>query len=232
MKRRRLLLAAAIVAGLVLAATVAVVASATARTFALNGLFAAEARLRPQHLAETQRSVDDWIPPGAVLLAGDSLIAMLPARHVDSRAVNLGVGGATTADVRARLRGRDSLQRARALILLVGTNDLTREPVPAEPEALLAEIPPRLAVIVCTVPPIDPTAQRDRTLAGVSALNERWRRAAAARPNTVLAPTERALADPSGALRRELHQGDGLHLNAEGNRRLAALLRETLAQLP
>ena len=57
------------------------------------------------------------------------------------------------------------------------------------------------------------------------------RPAAACRPGTRLVRVETVLADAAGHLPASLHQGDGLHLNAEGNRRLAALLRATLAAL-
>lgn len=229
--KRRLRLLLVIAGAALLALTLAVAFFGAPRAQALNLVFASEARLRPSHLPATTRALDDWFPDGAVLLAGDSLIAMLPARRVDARAINLGIGGVGVAETRELLRGRASLSRARAIVLLVGTNDVRhrREPDLA---SLLAVLPAHVPAVVCAIPPIDPGVQRDRALADIARLNERWREAVAARPRTRFVPVAVALADERGALRRELHQGDGLHLNAEGNRRLAALLREALAALP
>jgi lysophospholipase L1-like esterase len=207
----------------------------TARVLALNSLIWTAARTHPHATATLHRVIDRWIPDGAVLLAGDSLIGQLPPRLVDSRAVNLAVGGVRTAEVRVMLREKNSPARSRALVLLVGTNDLVRVDSPspalrAELSDLLAGLPATLPVVLCAVPPIDPRVHRDRTLSAIAELNRAWAALAATRPRTHFVPVA-TLADDAGQLRADVHQGDGLHLNANGNAALAAALRAGLAKV-
>ena len=229
---RRWLIAGSLVGLATLAALVWL--SPAARLRSIGTALWVEARVRPAHLTEFQRSLDPWIPSRAVILSGDSLIAMLPARWVDEHAVNFGVGAATVGQIRAQLHGLRSPATARALVLLLGTNDVVHRPLAAaeaDLRALLAALPASLPVLLCTVPPVDPLVHRDRSPDTIARFNERWAACAAARPGTRLVRVETVLADAAGHLPASLHQGDGLHLNAEGNRRLAALLRATLAAL-
>ena len=205
-------------------------------SFRLSGIRSAlwlEARARPHQLIALQRSLDPWIPSRTVILTGDSLVALLPGRWVSERTVNFGVGAANVGQIRAQLHGLRSPTTARALVLLVGTNDVLHRPLAAaeaDLRALLADLPATLPVLLCTVPPVDPLVHRDRSPDTIARFNERWSACAAARPGTRLLRVDTVLADAAGHLPASLHQGDGLHLNAEGNRRLAGLLRDTLAE--
>ena len=208
-----------------------------ARTALLNQTLWFEIRLRPDRIAATQVSLDRFAPAGAVLLVGDSLIAQLPPHFVDRHALNYGVGAIRVEHVRVQLRRFHSLPQAAALVLLAGTNDLVDSPRAAEQaiegmRTLLAELPPRLPVLLVEVPPIDPAAHSDRTLEAIAALNRGYRAIAASRAATTFVPTHAALADAQGRLRPEFHQGDGLHLSPAGNRQFAACLRAALADLP
>ena len=204
------------------------------RVQTIGALLWTEARLQPQRIPGLQRTLDPWLPKRSVLLVGDSLAGMLPPGWVDSRAVNFGLGGATTEQVRTQLRDLHSLDTARALVVIVGSNDLVHRSVQAaeaDLRALLAALPANLPVLLCTVPPVNPTRQElNRPATAISRINDRWAACAADRPHTYLVQTERVLAAPSGALLTELDQGDGLHLNTEGNRRLAALLQQNLGK--
>lgn len=235
-RRLRLILGLALAVALGSAAACAALfwISPTFRLSAIRSALWIEARARPHQLAELQRALDSWLPDRTVILAGDSLIAMLPGRWVDARSVNFGVGAATVENIRANLSGLRSPASARALVLLVGTNDVVHRPLAAaeaDLRALLAALPASLPVLLCTVPPVDPLVQRDRLPATIARFNERWAACASARPGTRLVRVETVLADAAGHLLASLHQGDGLHLNAEGNRRLAALLRATLTEV-
>ena len=204
------------------------------RVHTIGALLWTEARLQPQRIPALQRALDSWLPPRSILLVGDSLAGMLPAGWVDSRAVNLGIGGAITEQVRTQLRDLHSLETARALVIIVGSNDLVHRSIPAaeaDLRALLVALPANLPVLLCTVPPVNPTRQElNRPATAITRINDRWAACAADRPHTHLVQTERVLAAPSGALLTELDKGDGLHLNSEGNRRLAALLQQNLGK--
>jgi lysophospholipase L1-like esterase len=226
----RLFLCAALLASAALVASWYVPAG---RTIGLRTALWLEARLRPHQLLELQRDVAPLLPARAVILAGDSLIGMMPDRWIDPRAVNFALGGATVEHIRAQLRSLRLPDDVRALVLLVGSNDIVHRPLSAaerDLRALLAELPANLPVILCTVPPVDPSIQRERPTEAIQSLNARWAVCAAARPNTRLVRVESFLADATGHLPPSWHQGDGLHLNSEGNRRFAAQLRATLAE--
>lgn len=209
--------------------------SPVARVQAFGALLWTEARIQPQRIPGLQRALDPWLPSRSVLIVGDSFAGMLPPRWVDSRAVNFGLGGATVDQVREQLGQLRSPGAARAVVIFAGSNDLVHRSVAAaetDLRALLAALPAALPVLLCTVPPVNPAVQRRvRPPAAIDEINARWAVCAAERPRTHLVRIERVLADRSGGLLPELDLGDGLHLNAEGNRRLAALVRQALAEI-
>lgn len=219
---------------------VAAVAGATAlalapalRVRAVNAGTWILARAAPAALPAWQRRITPSLPPGAVLVVGDSLAAQLPPRLVDPLAVNLGLGGIRTAELADQLASRPAPVRARAVVLIVGTNDLVAAPaVPpglaAALDRLLDTLPPAVPVVLCAVPPVDPRVQKKRLPAVIAAANTVWSRLAAARPAVRFLPLAPALADAEGRLRADLHAGDGLHLNAAGNAALGALIRSAL----
>lgn len=220
--------------GLVVGGTLLLVFSSTFRVRTLNALLWLDVRVRPQHIAATQQSLDRWVPAGAVIVAGDSFAVMLPEHWMDGRAIDFGLGGASTRHVHAQLRTLSSISRAHALVLLVGSNDLvhnTTAQAETDLRALLADLPAGLSVLLCTIPPVDPAVHRDRAPEAIAQLNARWALCTAARPRTTLVHVETALADPAGRLRADLHLGDGLHLNAAGNRALATHLRDMLQKI-
>ena len=207
------------------------------RAHALNVFLWGFERAFPAHLVAMHRTLDPLYPGGAVLFVGDSLVAQLPVRRASPRAINLGVGGIGTRHAHANLTGLVSLRRAQALVLLVGTNDLFQQPDPpadlaGEMTRLLAALPPALELILCSVAPIDPEVHRDRSPAAIRRLNEIWRQCAAGRPKTTWLDLHPGLADGSGVLRREFHQGDGLHFSRDGNRKLADMIRSALEASP
>jgi lysophospholipase L1-like esterase len=225
-------------AALVLAALVLLVLFVTVpvvRIAGLNGAVWFTARALPEKNAALQRALDPWVPEGAVLLVGDSLAAQMPPRLAGARVVTFATGGSLIEDAARNLAGRESLKRVSALVVLAGTNDLLHRPADESERRLrdlLAALPPGLPAILCSVPPVDPAAHRERRPEAIRAWNERLPAIAASRPGTRLADLERALADENGLLPAAWHQGDGLHLNAAGNARLATALRQALADLP
>jgi lysophospholipase L1-like esterase len=233
-KRRRIVVSVVFVAvGIIAGAAIACAISPAVRVRAINTLLWFDVRLRPQHIPITQRWLDRWVPADAVMVAGDSFAVMLPERWIDARAIDFGLGGATTQHVRAHLQTLSAIGRARSLVLLVGSNDLVHRPTEAEDDlrSLLADLPAGLPVLLCTIPPVDPSVHRARTPAAIAQLNARWATCAAARSGTHLVRVETALADRDGRLRSDFSLGDGLHLNAAGNRALAKLVRDTLQKV-
>jgi hypothetical protein len=231
-RRARWLALGAAGGGLVLAAAVWSVPAW--RVTALNLVVRADRRLRPEHVVATQDRVDAFVPRGAVVLAGDSIMAVMPARAIDPLAVNYALGGWQIPWVRARLPRLGSLAHARALVLHVGTNDMAvRSPEEAAREmaALLRELPAHLPVLVCGVPPIEPRQCRDRPREKIDQLNQLLAPIVAARPRSTLLPLRTVLGNAQGTLRADFDRGDGLHLTAAGTQALARAVREHLATL-
>lgn len=177
-----------------------------------------------------QAETDMTVPPGQVVLVGDSIMAQMDARLLGSDAVNFGIPGDTTHTLFARLPVIRSLQAARAVVLEVGVNDLKFRPVDRiarDYEAVLARLPVSPPVLAVSVLPVDehgPAARQRPYLRNerIAALNSEVRRACAARARCRFVDAWPAMADSP------VHAADGWHLSAEGNRVLADLIRAAL----
>ena len=233
--RRRAVRILAVLGALLGVVLLAVGLIPTARAFAVNGVIWIVARVDGATMPALHRALDPFVPDGAVLMLGDSLAGQLPPRLVDSKAINFAIGGIDLRGTKQLLAGRGDFARARAMVLIVGTNSLVGASTPPptleiELTALLAALPADVKLLLVAIPPIDPRVHRDRQLAVITQTNDLWQQSARRRPATVFVPVADVLADPSGALRADYHQGDGLHLNAAGNLALAGVLSRYLSQ--
>lgn len=204
-----------------------------ARLAAINLTVWWSVRLAEDRGVAMQRRLDVLLPTETVLVVGDSLAVQLPPRRIGLQVATFAVGGALIEDVAMALRGRESLSRLAALVVVAGTNDmLHRSPDLSEAalRGLLSALPAELPVLICTTPPVDPVVHRDRSPAVIAAWNARLPAILAGRPLTWLVDTHAALADEAGHLPPAWHQGDGLHLSPAGNERLAAAIRAALAR--
>jgi lysophospholipase L1-like esterase len=174
------------------------------------------------------------VPEGSVFFIGDSHIQSLCVEAVVQPSVNYGIGGDTTAGVLNRLADYE-FPRASAVVLCIGGNDLKD----LSPEAtadgvrrILSRIPPALPVVLSAVPAVDDSfrAMLHGTNSQISRLNNLLRVLAAVHPQVTWA--DQSSLSPGGALDPSLHDSDGAHLNAEGNRRFAANLAAALQKRP
>jgi lysophospholipase L1-like esterase len=167
------------------------------------------------------------VPEGSVFFIGDSMIQGLCVDAVIQPSVNYGIGGDTTVGVMERM-GDYAFERATAVVLCIGGNDLTYrapEVVVANMEKIIARIDSRLPVIISSVPLVDEGARdilRGQNTS-TSKLNTLLQHLAARSPR--LAFVDHSNLTHRGQLRPDLHIGDGIHPNNEGNRILAANLR-------
>ncbi len=164
--------------------------------------------------------------PGALALAGDSLVARLPAdllAPLDSPRLLRGHPGELTRELDERI---DELlgRRPATLVLLSGTNDVLRGRRPAavarDHARLLAHCRaalPEARLVICALPPITPWRARPAVVRSVNAALLDAARAQGAR----VADASGALADPGGAPRAGTST-DGVHLTREGYRALLA----------
>jgi lysophospholipase L1-like esterase len=169
--------------------------------------------------------------PGAVLFFGDSHVQSLNVAAVTERGVNLGVGRNTTLGMLQRLRGHKLLERASAVVLHVGINDLGRR-TPEEAASYLrrsvAAVPPELGIVVSGAFPV---GGPDEINSKVAAYNAALPNVCGGRPRCLFLESAALVRDEKGQLDRRYDSGDGLHLNAEGYRRWAEALAATLERI-
>ena len=205
----------------------------------LDHLFALAAplirRLGQRKLAERRAQFALMPPaPGRVVFLGDSIIeqGQWDGWMPDLPTLNRGIGGERIADVAARLG--TALHDPRAVMLLVGTNDVHEARNPADIAAAasrmnylvnaIRKVAPDAALIVNSVAPR--TLQyRDR----IVMFNAELVRIVAAADAQYL-DLWPVMAGPDGAIRPELTT-DGLHLTAAGYAVWAKALQPVLARL-
>lgn len=147
-----------------------------------------------------QLQQDPFQPDGAVIFLGDSITAGLAVDAVAPYAVNYGIGGQTTQLLLDALPRYGSLQRARLVVLSIGTVDMVsgrERGIVARLDALQARIP---GPLVWNAIPVSAKAD-------MRGVNAEIRRLCAARPDCTFVQA------PIG---REDLQADGIHLRPSG----------------
>lgn len=184
------------------------------------------------------RRMDAQVPEGAVVFLGDSLTQGLCTDGVAQPSVNYGIGSDTTVGVLGRLAAySDSLGRASAVVLAIGVNDLLFRGNPEIVDnyrRILDALPAGLPVVCSALMPINVRTYAPGTPvsnARITALNRSLREACEARSHCIFVDPRGRLADDDGNLRASLEDGDGIHLNAAGNRIWAEVLREALLRV-
>ena len=181
-----------------------------------------------------QARLDRAVPDAALVVLGDSIAKQIDAARLGGNAVNRGIGGDTVRMLIWRLPVLPSVERARAVVVNAGVNDLKYRPAPAiaaDYRALLARLPPSAAVVMVSPLPVDegaPWPRRSPHLrnADLRSLNAALRPVCEERPNCRFVDAWPAFWDAAaGGLRPSLHSGDGLHLSPAGSRELEALIR-------
>ncbi len=165
--------------------------------------------------------MDPFVPAGAAVFLGDSITQGLLSTTVVPASINFGIGGQNSRELLLHLPRYRSLQRAGAVFLLIGINDL------AWGEA--AGLPARLGELARALPQdrpliwsgILPAYTGGVTNGQISAVNEQIRALCAARPQCHYVDTHRAL--PVGD---ETLFIDGIHPGPTGYARWIAALTD------
>ena len=180
---------------------------------------------------------------GAVVLLGDSITQgwndRLPAAFPGMKVANRGISGDTTRGVLLRLRGDVLALNPKAVVLLIGTNDLEEGARPEIIESNVREIltalrahDPDMPIVLCQVFPSSAKMRRPAVL--IKDVNARLMALAKNDPQVLPLETWRLWAgkDDDAPI---AEFPDLLHLNDVGYARWAAALRpvfETLGVLP
>lgn len=176
---------------------------------------------------------------GAVVFLGDSITQGwgddLGNAFPGMKVANRGISGDTTRGVLIRLPDDVLVLNPRAVVILVGTNDLEEK---AEPETAAANLKlilaaikrhnPKLPVVLCQVFPS--SASKARPADKIRQVNALYAAAVRGDPQITLIETWPLFADAAGDAKVEEFP-DLLHPNAAGYAKWAAALRPILATL-
>jgi lysophospholipase L1-like esterase len=191
--------------------------------FGLIRHFGPEITQHFERMVRYHERMDANVPDGAAIFIGDSITQGLCVSAVVTPSVNYGIGSDTTVGVLKRLPEYRSLERASVCVMAIGVNDLQRrgnEKILKNYSSILQAIPQQLPLVISSVLPVDERIREN--LAGtntrIKELNSGLQALCEAQsPNCTFVDPGSKLIDPSGNLRKEYDDGDGVHLNGAGN---------------
>jgi len=189
-----------------------------------------------QALVQFQLRADANLGAGAALFFGDSHVQGLCTACIGEGAANYGIGGDTAFGILNRIKHYRSIAHAHAVVLAAGYNDLkkgTVADVAATYDALLREVPASVPLVLSALFPVDPLSANSGGVTNtmIRELNGHISAACRHRRGCIFVDTAAKLVGPDGGLRRELHVGDGVHLNPGAYAIWIADLRAALAKL-
>lgn len=186
----------------------------------------------------TQREKDQ----GAVVFAGDSLMGgwspkLLTEGFPGVKVANRGVGGDVSRGLLFRFREDVLDLKPKALVLCIGTNDLSTHADPAIIEQNIAAIidlarkdNPTLPIVLFQIPPRDIAAAPIKPGA-LADLNARIVKLGAGKESLIVVDTFTPMATPDGKPQEELFSKDRIHLAGPGYQKWAEIVRPALAKL-
>ncbi len=177
------------------------------------------------------RAIDADAAPGRLLLIGDSQMQRLDTAVLALPAYNFAAGGDTMRDVARRVGAYRQPEKARAVVLWAGVNDLLRG---RDPEAVRAAfvraeaaIPSQTPIWLVSIAPVAAKPARPGLQRGIARANALL--AGACRMRCRFIDVTGGLAGADGALRPAYDSGDGLHLNRAGGLVVSGALNGELA---
>jgi lysophospholipase L1-like esterase len=186
----------------------------------------------------TQREKDQ----GAVVFVGDSLTGNWKASDMAQafpglKVANRGIGGDVSRGVLFRLREDVLDLKPRAMVLCIGSNDLSAHADPAIVEQNIAAIleearkdNPALPIVLCLIPPRD-SAEAPTKPGAHADLNARIAKLGAGKEHLVVLDLFTPLAKPDGKPIEEFFTKDRLHLAGPGYQKWASLLKPAFEKL-
>ena len=179
---------------------------------------------------------------GAVVFAGDSLMGGWSTKRLAEdfpglKVANRGIGGDVSRGLLFRLQEDVLALKPKALVLCIGTNDLSSHANPALIEQNIAAIidlarkeNPALPIVLFQIPPRDIAAAPTKPGA-LADLNARIAKLGSGKENLVVVDTFTPMATPEGKPKEELFAKDRIHLAGPGYQTWAELTRPALAKL-
>jgi lysophospholipase L1-like esterase len=186
----------------------------------------------------TQRAKDQ----GAVVFVGDSLTGGWKAKEMAAafpglKVANRGIGGDVSRGVLFRFREDVLDLKPRAVVLCIGSNDLSAHADPAIAVQNIAAILDQaraqdrtLPIVLCLIPPRDSAVAPTKPGAHAD-LNARITKLGAGKEHLAVLDLFTPLATPEGKPKEEFFAKDRLHFAAAGYQKWAELLLPALAKL-
>ncbi|MBW9120476.1 hypothetical protein JNB63_10240 [Microbacterium trichothecenolyticum] len=204
-----------------------------------GGVVTATPELYEERVAALERDLMSPAPQGVVVLAGSSVMQDWEASGAELaplRTVNVGIAGTRVGDQAAFVKRLVYPFRPRALVLYVGSNNITGVAEQSQrPESVVAELLdyfdlvhvrypglPIYYVGINEAPVREPVHDDIRRANGMIAAH------AASTASIRFIDTSRAFLGADGHIDESLFLEDRLHLNERGYRRFAAPIREAL----
>ena len=193
----------------------------TDQRWRISSLEALDGRAFARELHGYFKVLDAEAAPGKVVLLGDSQFHRMDTSLLDAPSLNFGIGGDTVRHMAVRVQDYGSLERARAIFVWGGVNDLGRRPpkkVAHDMKALLEKIPTHTPVYLLAVASVS-TERSDLNNREITELNKLYSDLCIGRCKFI--DLHASLSDSTGELASSFDVGDGLHLNAAGYRVVA-----------
>jgi lysophospholipase L1-like esterase len=167
--------------------------------------------------------IDENVLNQSVIFIGDSILHRLPVSAVANPAVNYGIESDTTAGVILRMPTYNSIKNARAVVIAIGINDMkyrSNGSILDNFKEIARQIPSHVPVVFSAIFPVD-LEVRDEWK-GISndrirELNLKLKDITETSDNLFFVNAGSQLIDRKGNLADEFHNGDGVHLNPQGN---------------
>jgi len=179
------------------------------------------------------RRADGSVPDGAIVFLGDSIVQALVTSAIADKTVNYGIGADTIGGLNARLPIYQSLEKARAIVLSIGINDLWyrgHDQIVPLYDQLLANLPSNVPVIASALFPMEEgLGYAIGTNARIVRVNQSIAKVAERYPDVTFVNSRALFVDSSDQLQSDYHVGDGLHLNSAGYEVWIKVLRERLS---
>jgi lysophospholipase L1-like esterase len=136
---------------------------------------------------------------------------------------NYGIGSDTTFGVLQRLPAYKSIERASAVVIAIGVNDMkyrSNEDILHNYSVITDQIPKNIPVIFSAILPLDEEVREEwqgRNQNRIKRLNFKLEELTKISTNLFFVNAGQLLVDAKGNLADKFHDGDGIHLNSQGN---------------
>jgi len=166
--------------------------------------------------------MDGNVPDHSVIFIGDSITQGLCVSAVWCPSVNYGIGSDTTVGVLKRLSVYKSINRASAVVIEIGINDMkyrSNEKIFQNMKKIAQYLPQNIPIIFSAILPVDERVRED--LKGwnkrIIQLNDKIKNWTKQTKTIFFIDIRDYLIDKTGNLSSKYHVGDGVHLNSLGN---------------